>query len=160
MRRKWIVILACGLCCVAGLALIAYWYKAESTDEAGERWTLAEFRSIRGPRDLWDFITGEGARRRLEMQRRYIAALQRAQRDLSELEPLPQAKTIALDPWTRTSPAEWTLEETELRAVLLTAELGARRHGEPAGTGSTLGLAHGVVAIAARSKLCIRAEKQ
>src|SRR5262249_40123000 len=116
-RHKWFIALSCGLGCVAALGLAFYWYGAAATQEDAARWTLDEFRSIRGPRDVWDFVTGDGVRRRQEARRRVIAALQLASLHTSEVRAVLQARSRAFDPGARTNPGEWSLEETELRAV-------------------------------------------
>jgi hypothetical protein len=161
-RRKWFVTVACGLGCIAALVLASFWYNAAAADEDGPLWTLEDLRRVRGPRDLWDFITGESGR-----QRRVITWLTRSvELDLDrsvhslELRHLLQAEAIAFNLWGRTSPAEWSLEETQLRAILWMADLGARRYGEPTGIGSTVVVANGIVSMAMRSKLCTSAEKQ
>jgi hypothetical protein len=180
-RRKWLVALACGLGCITALALACFWYNAAATEEDGPLWTLDDLRSVRGPRDLWDFITGDAGRRRREI-RSFLMASRLLTRRLEEdataktaaaerelldelqsrllLQQLRQAERRINDPATATSPAKWNVQETEFRAVLWLAEWGIVPWGEPVGARVPLVVGNGVLYVATLSKLDAIAVKE
>jgi hypothetical protein len=151
IRPRGLVVMACSLGSIAALGLAVHWFNAETTEEAERLWTLAELQSVRGPRDLWDFVTGEGVRRRREARRLCVLALRYVGRHSVQFE-LHIEPPITM-PWDGTNPAEWSVDEIELRAVVWMAELGARPCGEPHLAQYAPAVVNRALYVATRSKL-------
>jgi hypothetical protein len=90
-RRKWLVALACGVGCIAALVLAGSWYNTAATEEGGPLRTLDDLRGVRGPRDLWDFMSGESGRRRREILRFMAAEEELIRRHLQQVKALQES---------------------------------------------------------------------
>jgi outer membrane protein assembly factor BamB len=140
MPRNYRRALISAIACVAAIVLAVAWHHALYEGEQSAAW-IDDLKSVRGPRDFWDFVTGNIARRRnlivfltdndthmyADLLRIYIT------KDRGKHWPMLGGR------WTRNMantaagnlPADWCVESGRRRNVRWTADLGTQSYAGP-----------------------------